>query len=63
MAENPSASSRMVGIEDLDEQALRKLAGFYVRLAQRAKEQAGVKERHSIDEEQAKARGYTAQTG
>ncbi|MET3465043.1 hypothetical protein ABIC42_005811 [Variovorax sp. 1133] len=53
----------MVGIEDLDEQALRKLAGFYVRLAQRAKEQAGVKERHSIDEEQAKARGYTAQTG
>jgi low affinity Fe/Cu permease len=51
LAASQNASNRMVGIEDLDEQALKELADFYVRLAKRAKEQGGLKERHSIDEE------------
>jgi len=51
LAASQNASNRMVGIEDLDEQALRELADFYVRLAKRATDQGAVKERHSIDEE------------
>jgi low affinity Fe/Cu permease len=51
LAASQNASNRMVGIEDLDEQALRELADFYVRLAKRAKEQGAPKGRHSIDEE------------
>jgi hypothetical protein len=41
----------MIGIEDLDEQDLREVATFYVRLAQRAKINGSEKEIHSIDEE------------
>lgn len=51
LAASQNASNRMVGIEELDEQDLRELADFYVRLAQRAREQGALKERHSIDEE------------
>lgn len=51
LAASQTASNRMVGIEDLDEQDLRELADFYVRLAKRAKEHGPLKERHSIDEE------------
>jgi low affinity Fe/Cu permease len=51
LAASQNASNRMVGIEDLDEQDLKELANFYVRLAQRAKQEGVVKERHSIDEE------------
>lgn len=51
LAASQNASNRMVGIEDLDEQALRELADFYVRPAKRAKEQGAPKGRHSIDEE------------
>ena len=41
----------MIGIEDLDEQDLREVADFYVRLAARAKDGGKGKETHSIDEE------------
>jgi low affinity Fe/Cu permease len=51
LAANRHASNRMIGIEDLDEQDLREVASFYVRLAERA-QQAGLdKCAHSIDEE------------
>jgi low affinity Fe/Cu permease len=45
------ASNRMIGIEDLDEQDLREVADFYVRLADRAKDGSKGKETRSIDEE------------
>lgn len=51
LAANREASNRMIGIEDLDEQDLREVADFYVRLAERAKALGGQKEAHSIDEE------------
>ena len=51
LAANRSASNRMIGIESMDEQDLREVAQFYVRLSARAKEQGAVKEAHSIDEE------------
>jgi hypothetical protein len=41
----------MIGIEDLDEQDLKSVAEFDVRLAARAKRQASRQEEHSIDEE------------
>ena len=44
-------SNRMIGIESLDEQDLREVAEFYVRLAERAKVTGAVKEAHSTDEE------------
>ena len=51
LASNRSASNRMIGIESMDEQDLREVAQFYVRLSARAKEQGPRKEAHSIDEE------------
>lgn len=51
LAASHTASNRMIGIEDLDEQNLREVAEFYTRLAQRAKAAGPTKERHSIDEE------------
>jgi low affinity Fe/Cu permease len=51
LASNREASNRMIGIEDLDEQDLREVASFYLRLSERAKTNGPVKETHSIDEE------------
>ena len=51
LAASKQASNRMIGIEDLDEQDLREVADFYVRLAQRAKDGGANMETHSIDEE------------
>lgn len=51
LAANRHASNRMIGIEDLDEQDLREVASFYVRLAERAKQAGEEKSSHSIDEE------------
>jgi low affinity Fe/Cu permease len=51
LAATRQASNRMIGIEDLDEQDLRDVAEFYVRLAARAKDRGRGKETHSIDEE------------
>ena len=51
LASSRGASNRMIGIEDLDEQDLREVAEFYIRLAQRAKDSGSIKEAHSIDEE------------
>jgi low affinity Fe/Cu permease len=51
LAASRNASNRMIGIEDLDEQDLREVAEFYVRLAARAKDGGRGKETHSIDEE------------
>lgn len=51
LAATKQASNRMIGIEDLDEQDLREVAEFYVRLAARAKRGGAGKETHSIDEE------------
>jgi len=49
LAASKQASNRMIGIEDLDEQDLREVADFYVRLAQRAKDGGENMETHSID--------------
>jgi low affinity Fe/Cu permease len=57
LASSHGASNRMIGIEDLDEQDLREVAEFYVRLAQRAKIAGRRKESHSIDEEGMPAAG------
>jgi len=51
LASSKRASNRMIGIEDLDEQDLRDVAEFYVRLAERAKAAATEQETHSIAEE------------
>jgi low affinity Fe/Cu permease len=51
LAANRNASNRMIGIEGLDEQDLRDVASFYLRLAERAKTSGPNKEAHSIDEE------------
>ena len=51
LAATRQASNRMIGIEDMDEQDLREVAAFYVRLAARAKDGGKGKETHSIDEE------------
>ncbi|WP_198937816.1 low affinity iron permease family protein [Pelomonas sp. KK5] len=51
LASNKQASNRMIGIEDLDEQDLRDVAAFYVRLSERAKNAGAQKESHSIDDE------------
>jgi low affinity Fe/Cu permease len=51
LAANREASNRMIGIEDLDEQGLRDVAAYYVKLAERAKKAGPRKEAHSIDEE------------
>ena len=51
LAANRNASNRMIGIEELDEQDLRDVAAFYLRLAERAKQTGPHKEAHSIDEE------------
>lgn len=50
LAATQQESNRMIGIEDLDEQDLREVAEFYVRLAARAKEGGRCKEARSIDE-------------
>ena len=51
LASSKQASNRMIGIEDLDEQDLRDVAAYYVKLAERAKIAGANKEAHSIDEE------------
>lgn len=51
LAASKVASNRMIGIEDLDEQDLREVAEFYVRLAARARNSVACKECHSIDEQ------------
>jgi low affinity Fe/Cu permease len=51
LAANREASNRMIGIEDLDEQDLRDVATFYLKLSERAKTAGPLKEAHSIDEE------------
>jgi Low affinity iron permease len=51
LAANREASNRMIGIASLDEQDLRDVATFYVKLAERAKGSGPNKEAHSIDEE------------
>ena len=51
LAASKQASNRMIGIEGLDEQDLREVADFYVRLAARAERRGRHKETHSIDEE------------
>jgi low affinity Fe/Cu permease len=51
LAANKQASNRMIGIEGLDEQDLRDVAAYYVKLAERAKTIGPNKEVHSIDDE------------
>jgi low affinity Fe/Cu permease len=58
LAAHRSASNRMIGIEQLDEEDLREVAAFYARLATRAKTAGTAKEIHSIDDE-----GMPASTG
>lgn len=50
LASSKVASNRMIGIEELDEQDLREVAAFYVKLAECAKAGALKKKAHSIDE-------------
>jgi low affinity Fe/Cu permease len=51
LASSKQASNRMIGIEELDEQALRDVAAVYAKLAERAKAHGPNKEAHSIDDE------------
>lgn len=51
LASNRHASNRMIGIEQLDEQDLREVALFYVKLAEKCNENGHNKQRHSIDDE------------
>ena len=50
LAANREASNRMIGIEQLDEQDLRKLATHYMRLAEGFTKAGPNKETHSIDD-------------
>jgi len=59
LASHKQASNRMIGIEDLDEQDLRDVAAFYVRLSERAKLSGAQKELHSIDDEGMPTDGQT----
>jgi len=51
LAASKSASNRMIGIEDLDEEQLREVANFYDQLATQARAKRACKEIHSIDDE------------
>lgn len=51
LSSQKEASNRMVGIEDADEDELRRIATFYAGLASKAAHDDGAKERHSIDDE------------
>jgi len=50
LASDRNASNRLVAVEDLDEDDLRRLAAFYERLAELAERERGIKESHSLDE-------------
>ncbi|HEY0877467.1 MAG TPA: low affinity iron permease family protein [Zeimonas sp.] len=50
LASHEYASNRLVAIEDLDEESLRKLHDFYCRLAELAESEGGLKVSHSVDE-------------
>lgn len=50
LASDRNASNRLVAVEDLDEDDLRRLAAFYERLAELAERERGIKETHSLDE-------------
>ncbi|MDT3679129.1 MAG: low affinity iron permease family protein [Burkholderiaceae bacterium] len=50
LASHEYASNRLVAIEDLDEDSLRKLHDFYCRLAELAEQEGGLKVSHSVDE-------------
>lgn len=50
LASDRNASNRLVAVEDLDEDDLRRLAAFYQRLAELAERERGIKETHSLDE-------------
>jgi low affinity Fe/Cu permease len=49
------ASNRLIDIEDLTEDELRALHGFYAELSKRAKHDAILTQSHSIDEARARA--------
>lgn len=49
LAANDKASNRMVDIEELTEEELDKLAGFYKRLSRLAKQEENIHTSHSID--------------
>ncbi|MCO5100623.1 MAG: low affinity iron permease family protein [Burkholderiaceae bacterium] len=50
LASHEYASNRLVAIEDLDEESLRRLHVFYCRLAELAEQEGGLKVSHSVDE-------------
>ncbi len=50
IASHEYASNRLVAIEDLDEESLRKLHDYYCALAALAESEGGLKASHSLDE-------------
>jgi low affinity Fe/Cu permease len=56
LASSKAASNRMIGIEDLDEQDLREVAEFYVKLAEMSKMGVLKKQANSIDDDDANKR-------
>ena len=48
------ASNRLIAVEDLSEDELRLLHGFYGRLAEMAKREHGLARSHSVEEAQAR---------
>ncbi len=52
IASTPTASNRLVDVEDLTEEELETLKKFYVRLSKLAEKEADIHKTHSIDEAQ-----------
>lgn len=53
LASHELASNRMIAIEDLDEEDLARVRGFYDQLADLAEEEGGLKCTHSLDDAKA----------
>ncbi len=50
LASHRHASSRLVSIEDLDEEDLKKLAAFYRQLSELAERESDIEETHGLDD-------------
>lgn len=50
IASSPTASNRLIDIEDLTEEELETLKKFYIKLSQLAKKEGDIHTTHSVDE-------------
>jgi low affinity Fe/Cu permease len=54
------ASNRLVAVEDLSEEELQVIRGYYQRLAEMAKKELDIHQSHSLDEAAARHRSKTS---